>query len=82
MGEERLLHGTFHQERRTLMQMVERHQRGAFLLGRRIHTLVVDGMVEVAVEEEAEEIGAAITGGVRHLEGRMTIPMTGRRTLG
>lgn len=85
---ERLPRGTFHRERRTLMQMVERPQHGVFLPGRQIHTQAevgaeVDGAVGVGEEaEEAEEVGTATAGEVRHPEGRTIILMTGRRILG
>ena len=84
MAEERLPHGTFRRERQILMRMEERRQRGAFLPGHRIHTQVgaeaeaeADGIVR-----EVEVVGVATTGEARHLEGRTTPLMTGRRTLG
>ena len=86
MEEERPPHGTFHRERRIPMRMVERPQRGAFLPGRRTRTQVevgaeAHGVVGVEVGE-VEEIGGATAGGVKHLEGRTIILMTGRRILG
>ena len=66
------------------MRMVERHRLGMCPLEHQIH-MQAEVVVVVVVEMHGVvevEVGAAITGEVRHLEGQMTLPAIGKQTLG